>query len=938
MLLRNAKSAFAMVVGLVACNVAVAQYQTLPLDPAVRYGRLENGLTYYIRHNEEPRERANFYIAQMVGSVQEEEEQRGLAHFLEHMCFNGTKHFPGNRIVDYCESIGVKFGENLNAYTSTDETVYNINDVPVLTENIDSCLLILRDWSDGLLLEAAEIDKERGVIHEEWRMRSSAFMRILNRNLETLYPGSRYGKRMPIGLMSVVDNFEPKFLREYYEKWYRPDLQAIIVVGDVDVDDIEKRIINGFSDIKMPENAAKFETYEVPVNEESIYVIDKDKEMSSPEIWLCFKGEPLSREMKGTVASYVEQFVMGTICNSLNIRLDEIAKMEDCPFVYAGVSYGEYLISKTCDALQLTVVPKPGQNAEAVDAAMREIERARRFGITPTEISRAKDEILSQVEKAYENRDKQKNSYYINEYVRHFIDNAPSPGLEVDFQTFKMLATALSPQVISDAIASLTASVEKNFVVFGLYPDKDDVVLPTPEQLKKAVDNARNAELEAYMDNVNDEPFVAELPAMGKISKEEAFDHGYTVWTLQNGARVFFRQTDFNNSEVLMSARSHGGRMYVDENDDVTAKVFNDIASATGIGSFNSSDLYKKMSGKQVTANVSLSWQSDNLYGNSTPKDLRTLFELIYLRFQAPANDVDSYNMLINQMRTSLDNAEKQPTIAFNDSLMAAVYGNNPRTRRFKKADIDNVSYDVYRKMYESRFASVGDFDFFFTGAFNADSLKLFVEQYIAPLPGVKSREIRRKAPKYVAGSLENRFTRQMETPQAYVCQMWTGDRNYTVRESVIMKFLSSILDARYVKTIREEAGFAYSVNVGGVQDDEQYVMQILAPFTPSKCDSVLLLMRESINDIARNGVTSEELENVRKFQLKNYADSQRTNSYWQSLLIDRIVLDRTNEGYEDFVKAISSDDIRNYINDVILRDNNCKTIIMLPEDFTETE
>ncbi len=924
--------------------LAQPQMQPLPLDNDVRYGKLPNGLTYYIRHNEEPRERANFYIAQKVGSIQEDENQRGLAHFLEHMCFNGTTHFPGNHIVGYCESIGVKFGQNLNAYTSTDETVYNINDVPTtVSTNIDSCLLILRDWSDGLLLEPAEIDKERGVIHEEWRMRTSGFMRILNRNLETIYPNSKYGKRMPIGLMSVVDNFKPEELRAYYEKWYRPDLQAIIVVGDIDVDDIENRIIKTFSSIEMPQDAAQYEQYPVPNTNEPIYVIDKDPEMRQTQIIISFKTDPLTFEQRQTMLNVVQDYCAGVIETAFNTRLNEMTHQPDCPFIYAIISFDNFLISKTKDELGLVIIPKPNQDVAAVETVMKELERARRFGITGTELYRAKQEIMSAIDKRYENRDKQKNEYFVNKYVRHFLDGSATPGLEIEHQLYQMLEKNIPDATLCQILTENTTSVDTNFVLLGAYPDKEDIKLPTIEQLRNAVTNARNAELTAYVDNVKDEPLIANLPKRGKVKSEKAADFGYTLLTLSNGIKVYYKQTDFDNSEVLMSAISMGGFSRIDKADVITAKTLNDIATATGLGTFSGIELGKALAGKQVSLHCTLSQKHEIVDGKATPKDLRTLIEMTYLAFTGLTNDVDGYNSVINDYRTSLDNADKDPVRAFLDSARAVMYNNNPTAMSLKKADIDKISYDTYKKIYTNRILNAGDFDFYFTGAFNPDSLRLYAEQYLAALPKAKKREEYKTSDlKFSRGVIENRFTRKMETPQAYAIQIWNGNTTYTVKNDIVVNFLASILDMRYTKTIREEAGISYTVSVSGSVSssrDDSYILQIVSPFKPAKSDSLTLLIHESIDDIARNGVTDEELDNVRKFELKNYADIQRKNNYWQSIIIDKTFWGfDTQNGYEDYLKSITSKDIQDFVNNVMLRDNNCATVIMLPDSFTETE
>lgn len=924
--------------------VEAQKLEPIPMDTSIVYGKLDNGLTYYIRHNELPRERANFYIAQKVGSVQEEEDQRGLAHFLEHMCFNGSEHFPSGEIVKYCESIGVKFGQNLNAYTSTDETVYNIDDVPVNSNNIDSCLLILRDWSDGLLLLPEEIDKERGVIHEEWRMRTSAQMRILNRNLETLYPGSRYGKRMPIGLMSVVDNFEPQALRDYYEKWYRPDLQGIVIVGDIDVKDMEARVKSMFSDIKMPENPAPFEYYEVPNNAESIYVIDKDKEMQGTVLEIMFKTDPLPVNMNNTILRFANNFARSVISSVLNERLSELAIKPNCPFINARCFYDEYLLSKTKDCFVAYIVPKEGQDKEALSMVIKEVERARRFGLTGTEVFRVHEEIVNSKESQYNNRDKQYNSYYTSKCVNNFINNTAMSTIDIEYEIIKMLAQQYNADVYSQMLASVTSSIDSNFVFLAMYPDKENLVIPTIDEMKAVVTSAREAELEPYVDNVKDEPLIQNLPAKGKIKKEQPADFGYTMWTLSNGARVFYKQTDFSNSQVIMNATSWGGSCTISNDYIATIKAFDNIVSATGLGNFTTTELNKKLAGKQVRVSSYLDTYEEGLSGSSTPKDLRTLFEMTYLKFQGPTNDEDGYNSTMATIRTSLENASKNPMNSFNDSIYATLYDRNPRFMRIKVDDLDKVKYEDVRRIYGERFKSAGDFDFFFTGAFDIDSLRLFTEQYIASLPGVKKRETRatEQLETYHQGSTTNKFERKMETPQAYLWQYWHGEHQFTEKGQLIANCFGSILRQRYTKTIREEAGLAYSVSASagmGRGVKEGFMLEISCPFTPAKCDSVALLVRQSIDEIAQNGVTDAELNDFKKFQLKNYADNQRENGYWNSLIINKTTwnIDQ-NTDFEKHINEISSDDIKDFVKNALLKANNCITVIILPDDFTEKE
>lgn len=929
----------------VAClpvfRASAQQMPSLPIDPAIRYGKLPNGLTYYIRHNKLPENRANFYIAQKVGSVQEDDNQRGLAHFLEHMCFNGTENFPGNSLIKYCESIGVKFGENLNAYTSTDETVYNIDNVPVTDSNVDSCLLILHDWADGLILDPAEIDKERGVIHEEWRMRSSAGQRIFQRNLPTLYPGSKYGHRMPIGLMEIIDNFKPDFLRAYYEKWYRPDLQGVIVVGDIDVDKVEASIKEIFSPIKMPENPAAYETYPVPTNAEAIYVIDKDKEQQQSIIQLMFKHDPIPGEYKNTPVYMAMKYVTGLATSCMNSRLNELSQKPECPFIGAGCFDGNYIMSKTMDALGVGIIPKPGQDAAAVQAVMQEVERAARFGFTGTEVIRAREEFISGLEKIYDNRDKQKHDFYVQQYVRHFLENDPIPDLETEFNIYKMMAAQLPAEAVSQTFKEITASTDSNFVLLAMYPEKEGVTIPSADEMKKAVAAAKAAQLEAYVDNVKDEPLVAKLPKKGKITKEEAADFGYTRWTLSNGAKVYFRQTDFNDSEVRFAARSLGGKSKVGDKDLVNLELIEDVMSSTGLGNFTSVELEKKLAGKQASVRPSIGQVTEGLNGQSTPKDLRTLFELIHLRLSQPANDTDGYNNCIAFLKSQLENVEKVPEAAFSDSILATLYGHNPRMKRIKAADLAQADYATIRRIYTERFNTAGDFDFYFTGAFDKDSLRAFTEQYIASLPTVKKREgfIDLKV-RPVKGIVDNRFVRTMETPKGNIVQVWNGELPYNMKNAAVVDALGQILTQRYLKSIREEGSMAYSVGAQGRASygiTEDYTLQIYCPVKPAKADSALVLMEQGIQEIARDGVTAEELDKVKQFELKTYADNQRQNGYWEELIIGKSVWNKDEQtGYEDTIKNLTSDDIKRFVNDVLLKQKNRVTVTMLPADMKE--
>ena len=568
-----------MMVMLLFAVVAMAQMQMppIPADKDVRIGKLDNRLTYYIRYNNWPENRAEFYIAQKVGSIQEEEEQRGLAHFLEHMCFNGTKHFPGDGILRWCESKGIKFGTDLNAYTSIAETVYNISNVPSKEKNVvDSCLLILSDWADGLTLDPEEIDKERGVIHEEWRMRTSASSRMFERNLPTLYPGSKYGVRFPIGLMSVIDNFKYQVLRDYYEKWYRPDNQGIIVVGDIDVDYVEQKIKDMFGSIKMPENPAPVVAEAVPDNAEPIVVVDKDKEQTVNFVEMFIKCDPIPDELKASMQYLFIDYVKNAVVGTVNTRLAELQQDPACPYVSGQMEYGNYIFAKTKDAIGFVAVPKEGKTIEeSLAAVYREVLRAAQFGITPTEYKRYVQDYMSKLDKMYSNKDKRYNSQFVNEYKNHFLDKEPIPSLDDYYQVMKQVVPNIPVEAINQLLGQLAQKNDSNVVILNFNNEKEGKVYPTKESLLKAVNDVRAEKLEAYVDNVKDEPIMTTLPKKGSIKKEIKNDKlGYTELQLSNGAKVILKKTDLKQDQVLLSGEGFGGASLYGKEDYTNFKVF----------------------------------------------------------------------------------------------------------------------------------------------------------------------------------------------------------------------------------------------------------------------------------------------------------------------------------------------------------------------------
>ena len=932
-------AAVLFITGTAAVMAQGMQMPPIPVDNAVRIGKLPNGLTYYIRHNDYPEHRVNFYIAQRVGSIQEEESQRGLAHFLEHMAFNGSDNYPGDKLLEYMRSIGVEFGRDLNAYTSIAETVYNIDNVP--SKNIaalDSCLLVLKDWSNGLTLATEEIDKERGVIENEWRLRSSPMQRMMERNLETIYPGSKYGRRMPIGTMEVVKNFKPEVLRQYYHKWYRPDNQAIIVVGDIDVDRTEQKIKEMFSGIKLDPNAAPVVAEPVPDNNEAIIVVDKDKEQQFNIVQIMFKHDDVPDSMKTSLAYMVQQYALNLSLQMLNARLAEVGQNPECPYLQAYVSDGDYIYAKSKDAFAVVCIPKPGQTEAAISAAVREVMRATMFGFTPTEFVRAKSEYMSQLEKVYTNRNKRENGVYCELYTRNFIDNEPIPSIEDEYAIMQQISPMIPVEAINEVMKELVSVTDTNLVVMSFNTEKEGTVYPTPESIKKAIDTVHGEKLTAWVDNVKQEPLIAKMPAKGKITGEkENKTLGYKELTLSNGARVLLKKTDFKDDEVVIDATSKGGSSLLGDEDIANAKLFDLAIGASGLGNFSNTELEKALAGKQANANLQLFNLHEGLSGSSTPKDLETLFQLTYLYFTDVRKDEKSFAQLMTTLETMLKNQALSPDAAFSDSLMSTLYCHNPRYATLKLEDLKKVNYDRILQIAKERTADASDFTFTIVGNFDEATIRPLIEQYIASLPAKGKKENWKKVSTYAKGNAENKFTRKMETPKANAYMYWYNlTTPYSLENAVAASAAGQVLEMIYLKKIREDAGAAYSAGATGMASlggDTPFTALVgICPMDPEKSDMAIKIMEEEAKKLCTT-VDADMLNKVKELMLKRADENAKTNSYWVSTInnLDEYGVD-TYTNYKNVVNALTPEKVAKMVKDVIFKGGNSVKVIMLPE------
>ena len=945
MRIMNMKKIFSMLLLMLMAfsfNVLTAQEMPpIPVDDAVRIGKLDCGLTYYIRHNDYPEHRVNFYIAQRVGSIQEEESQRGLAHFLEHMAFNGSEHFngEGKGIIDYTRSLGVNFGGDLNAYTSIAETVYNINDVPSTRQSaIDSCLLILKDWSNGLLLTDEEIDKERGVIHEEWRLGQSAQMRILERQLETLFPDSKFGKRLPIGLMSVVDNFPYKDLRDYYHKWYRPDNQALVIVGDVDVDHIEAKIKEMYNGYTLDPNAAQVVRESVPDNDTPIIVVDKDKEQQYSEVSVMFKHETETPEEKKDLMYLMVDYMKDMIVDMLNQRLNDMAQEPDCPFNRAYCYDAEYILANTMDAFTIDVMPKEGKTEAATQAVIIEALRAAKHGFTASEYQRASDEYMSRLEKRYNERDKISNESYGRQYCSNYLDGEPIPSVEQRYQLMGMIAPQITVDFINQVMPELISTDGKNLVIMNTNQEKEGAVYPTVEALQAAYEAATAADIQPYVDNVKNEPLMTKLPKKGKIKKESYNSQwDYKELELSNGARVILKKTDFKQDEIRMSAFQRGGQSLYGENDWANLNMISALSNITGVGNFSNSELQKALAGKQVGVYLNVGEYTDQLSGNSTVKDLETMFQLIYLNFTALNKDEKKFNQTMSLMETQLKNKDLMPETAMSDSLQYIMSNYSWRGKPFNVEDLKQVSLDRILEIAKERTANAANYTFTFIGAIDEATIRPLIEQYIASLPAKKGKKTNwvnfMEMPK---GEVLCHFNKKMESPKEYEIVIWhNNDLPHTLENEVKAEMLAQCLSRVYLQKIREDAGAAYSTDaVGqtGMAGDRPMTMVLaVCPVNPEYEEMALNIINEEMKN-ACTTIDATALTEAAEQMLKDYTTNSKENWFWLSAIQQYLIHGYDGvTSYEQIVKAQTPESIAEFARQLFGAGNKIE-LVMGPE------
>lgn len=918
---------------LLMCVLTMSAQTPLPLNPQVRHGVLPNGLSYYLLKNTEPEGRANFYIAQKVGSTLENQDQLGLAHFLEHMAFNGSKNFPGKNMLNYLQSKGIRFGADINAYTSFDETVYNINSIPTSDEALmDSVLLALHDWSCALSLEGDEIEAERGVIHEEWRSRNDANTRMFNAVLPQLFDEYQYAQ-MPIGTMEVVLNFPHEALRSYYEKWYRPDQQGIVIVGDFDVDVMEKKVIDLFSKIEMPENAAERTYPPVSDNVEPKYITFEDPELQRTLIQLSFKKEKLPFEFRNSVEGYVQSYVVESILSAMiNNRLSEMSQKADCPFVYAGVSFDNYWVAKTKYSFNVTIIPKDDVKS-AFEAAMSEIVRACKTGFNDSELQRVKDQMLSRYEKMYNEREKTDSDDRAQEIIRHFIDNEPAPGIEAEYQMMQQMLPMIPVQIFNDFAKQILT--KENQVLLVSQPQVEGKTLPAKEEMLSILDNAMNAEYEAYVDEVITDPLIEKMPKKGKIKKEYKGKFGTTVMELSNGAKVIVKPTDYAADQIAFNAFSIGGQFNALENKEANPselKLISAAVEASKFGTFDNIKLRKYLAGKNVGISFQMGKAIDNIYGQSTVKDLETMLQLNYLYFTDIRPDAETYNATIEQYRAMLKNAEKNPNTIFMDNVYKTWYDNNPIYTQLKYADLDAANYETMLNVAKKHLDNAADYTFTFVGNVDIDALRPLVEQYIATLPANKKKHDKLVyTGSQAKGQIVNDFKQEMETPSVQVFNVYS-DNNiaYSIENEVKLSLLSDVLDIVYTNTLREEEGGTYSPATQAMINPFNNEWTVLYMFVTGDDSKEKLCKRahEEFLKLLAEGTNEENFNKVKDAALNQYQINSKNNSYWQEAIYQNEMGQDVATNHEAAIKNLTLEEFNAFIKN-LYNGNNRMQVIM---------
>lgn len=916
----------------------------LPNDPAVVKGKLPNGMTYYIRHNAKPEGRAEFYLATNVGAIQEAPDQDGLAHFLEHMCFNGTKNFPGKNLLNYLESIGASFGGNINAQTGVEETTYMLNNIPVAREGVvDTCLLIMHDYSHFVTNSAEEIDKERGVILEERRSRRNAQWRMHEKALPYLFKDSKYATCTVIGEKESLETFKPESIRNFYKTWYRPDMQALIVVGDIDPVKIEAKIKDIFSDIPAAENPRQKDIIKVADNKEPLVAIITDPEASMSSIDVIWKRPAMPEELNNTIIGFSSDYFRIITQLVMAERLSDIATKPDSPFLNSGL-----FITNLCETMENTygvVHFKEGEALPAFKAFLLEVKKAEKYGFSQAEIDRAKQNILSSAENAVKSADSRQNSQFVQPLISNFFDNESYMEPETELELVKQLSAAIGSDNINAYLKSNFVS-DTNMVVIYQGPEKEGVTHPTEQQILNVVSEVAKTEIKPNEEVVSNEPLLDASKLKGsKIIKEEESIYGAKKWTLENGVTIYALKTDYQKDNISMNLFKAGGKSLVDDEDllSVDGSIWSSYFSMAGVSNFDRSQLGKMLAGKDVSTQSYIDGLYNGVSGSAVRKDLETAMQLMYLEYTQPRFDQPTFDMIIDRLKSVLPNMENQPSYKMNQAITKGIYGENqPRAVDVNSKNIDKVSLQVLEKNYRKLFNNAAGLNMIVVGDFDEATLKEYCQKYIGSLPkGNKSSKWIDRKVRQLPGKREIHFAEDMQTPQTTVFRLYKNYGKYDTKVGVALNAAKYILDMIYVETLREDEGGTYGAQVmssGTRQPKESSSVMVYFNTKPSAADKLLNLATEGIENLAKNGPTEEQFNKTILHFKKQIPESRISNSYWKGNIYNYILFGKDNDKeYEEALNKLTPKDVSKALSK-ILKSGNFVEVVMEPANSAEAE
>ncbi|UCE39842.1 MAG: insulinase family protein [Candidatus Aminicenantes bacterium] len=891
----------------------------IPVDPKVTMGQFANGLRYYIRENRRPENRAELRLVVNAGSVMEDDDQLGLAHFLEHMAFNGTKNFAKHELIEFMESIGMRFGPGLNAYTSYDETVYMLQIPTESAEIMEKAFQILEDWTHALSLANDEIDKERGVIIEEWRLGRGARARMMDKQFPIIFKGSHYADRLTIGKKEIIERFDHDVLKRFYRDWYRPDLMAVITVGDFESAEVESLIKGHFADLPKATNPRPRTVFAVPDHEKTLFAIATDKEAMNTSVAVIHK---LPLKDTSTVGAYRSMIVEQLYHGMLNQRFSELAQKKDPPFLGASSGKGQFVRSKEVYVLNAGV--EEDGIKQGLEALFVESERVSRHGFTPPELDRQKRRLLRSIERAYTEREKNNSNLYVSEYIRNFLEGEPIPGIEYEFELFKRFLPEIALEEVNQIGKDwLTGD---NRVIMANAPEKEGLVIPTEEDLRGVMESVADMEILPYEDTSSELPLMAEIPEAGEIVDTKVLEnYGITEWKLSNGARIVLKPTDFKEDEIVFQAISKGGTSLASNADYLPARTASQVISVGGVGEFSAIALQKKLAGKVVSVRPIISDWEEGFIGSASPKDVETLFQLINLYFTAPRADATMFAVLKNQMKSALENRNANPMFVFYDTLGRIMTQDHPRARSLTVEQLEEMDLEKSLHFYKDRFADASDFIFVFVGNLDLGTIKPLVTRYLASLPSLDRQETWKdvgiRPPK---GVVKKTVTKGVE-PQSQAAIVFTGPFEYTQANRNAIRAMGLVLQTRLRNKIREDLGGTYNIMASPSYDkipEPAYSVAINFGTDPERVEELISAIFQEIETFKTEGATADELRDAKQAMYRDYETGIKKNRWLMTQLYYRYLegedlgsLFNYEKSLDDLTAEVIHEAARTYLN-----------------------